>query len=116
MLTALEKAVLDAILDRSGDPYETLRRQLSYATVSRREFTGVGFYTNFAVPIDAPVRRDLPNTEIGDVSVELPELKHGAGFVLFVRDGVIAFLEGYTYDEDWSDRTDEFSVFRGPRD
>jgi hypothetical protein len=61
---------------------------------------------------DAGVRRDLPDMHIGDVGAEFPALKHGAGFVLFVRGGVITMLEGYTYDEAWPERTDEFRLFR----
>ncbi len=110
-LTPLERAVLDMLLDHPGEPYEAIRRQLSLAAVSRREFTGVGFFTEFALPPGAAAKRDLPNMELGDVGAELPGLRHGAGFLLFVRDGVVSMLEGYTYDESWPDRADEFKVF-----
>ena len=115
MLTPLEKAVLDAILARPGEPYKTVRRQLAIATVSRREFTGVGFFTEFVLPSDTAVRRDLPNMELGDVGAEFPGLKRGAGFLLFIRDGVVSFLEGFTYDEDWPEQADEFRVSHHPR-
>ena len=114
MFTPLENAVLDTLLDRPGEPYETIRRQLSFATVSRREFTGVGFFTDFVLSSDAPVGRDLPNMEIGGVGAELPGVKHGAGFLLFVRTGVVSMLEGYTYGEDWPVHIDEFRIFHYP--
>jgi len=44
MLTPLEKAVLDAMLDKSSEPFETVRQQLAQATVAKREFSGVGFF------------------------------------------------------------------------
>jgi hypothetical protein len=28
-------------------------------------------------------------------------VRHGLGFLLFVIDGVISMLEGYTYDDPW---------------
>jgi hypothetical protein len=38
---------------------------------------------------------------IGDVSGELEGLANGAGFVLFIRDGRLKMLEGFTFDEPW---------------
>jgi len=38
---------------------------------------------------------------IGDVHAELAGLSHGAGFVLFIKDGRLDCLEGLTYDEAW---------------
>ena len=112
MLTPLEKSVLDMLLDKPGEPFPTLQQQLSCATVSKREFSGVGFFTEFALSNDAAVRRDVPDMTLGDVSAELPGLEHGAGFVLFIREGVITMLEGYTYDEKWPEKTDGFTLFR----
>lgn len=100
------------MLDKHGEPFETVRQQLSHATVAKRKFTGVGFFTEIALPADAPVRRDLPSTHIGDVGAEFPRLQHGAGFVLFIRDGVVSMLEGFTYDEPWPTDTDEFKIHR----
>jgi hypothetical protein len=110
MLTPLEKAVLELILDKPGEPFDTARTQLTHAIVGERKFTGVGFFTHFTVPSDAQVRRDLPDATIGDVGAQFPELKNGAGFLLFIRGGVISMLEAYTYDEEWPTNTDEFKV------
>jgi hypothetical protein len=94
MLTPLEKAVIDLLLDKRGEPFETVREQLRHATVSKREFSGVGFFTEFALSSDATVRRDLPDATIGDVGAQVSGLQHGAGFVLFIRGGVVTMLEG----------------------
>jgi hypothetical protein len=112
MFTPLEKTVLDAMLDQPGEPFETVRKQLAHAAISKREFSGVGFFTHFVVPMDAPVRRDLPSREISHVGAEFPSLQHGAGFVLFIRDGVVRMLEGFTYDEPWPTNTDKFKVHK----
>jgi hypothetical protein len=111
-LTPLESAVLKKLLSKRGKPFDTIREQLAYASVSSRKFTDVGFFTHFTIPPEAPVRRDLHSTEFGDVGAHIPGLQDGAGFVLFIRDGVISFLEGYTYgDATWPDPITEFSVF-----
>jgi len=112
MLTPLEKAVVDMLLQKRGEPFDTIRQQLAHASVTKREFTGVGFFTEFAVQADASVRRNLPDATIGDVGAKFPMLQHGAGFLLFIRDGVVSMLEGYTYDEPWPASTDEFRVYR----
>src|SRR6266436_4026775 len=111
-LTPLEAAVLNKLLAKPGEPFDTIRQQLAHASVSSRKFTGAGFFTRFAIPPDAPVRRDLQSTELGGIGAKIPGLQDGAGFLLFIRDGVISFLEGYTYgDAAWPDPITEFSVF-----
>jgi hypothetical protein len=111
-LTPLESAVLDKLLAQTGEPFDTIRAQLSHASVSSRKFTGVGFFTHFAIGSDAAVRRDLPSAELSGVGAEVAGLSDGAGFLLFIRDGVVSFLEGYTYgDAVWPETITEFSVF-----
>jgi hypothetical protein len=112
MLTPLEKSVLDMVLDKPGEPYDTLKQQLNCATVLKREFTGVGFFTQFAIRNDAQIKRDVSDMSLGGIGAEFPSLKHGAGFVLFIRGGVVATLEGFTYDEDWPENTGDFKLFR----
>jgi hypothetical protein len=112
MLTPLEKAVVDMLLEKQGEPFDTIRQQLSHATIGERRFTGAGFFTDFIISPDAPVRRDLADMTIGDVAAEFPSLQHGASFLLFIRGGVISMLEGYTYNESWPASTDEFTLYR----
>jgi hypothetical protein len=50
--------------------------------------------------------------EISDVGAEFPNLRHGAGFVLSIRDGVVTMMEGFTYDEPWPESQNEFRLFR----
>jgi hypothetical protein len=116
MFTQLESAVLDLLLDKQGEPYDTIRLQLAHATVTKREFSGVGFFTDIAVPADAPVRRDLADMTLGDVSAQMASLRHGTGFVLFVCGGTVTLLEGYTYDEPWPASTEGFTVHRSNSD
>lgn len=112
MLTPLEQAVMDMILAKVGEPFDTIRQQLAHATVAERRFTGAGFYTDFVISSDAPVRRDLADATIGDVGAEFAGLQHGAGFLLFIRGGVVSMLEGYTYEESWPTSTDAFTLHR----
>ena len=77
-----------------------LREQYARASIRHVELTGVGFFVDYEVPAD--VARTLPASFAGgNVSIEVEGVTHGAGFVLFVRDGVLSMLEGYTYDDPW---------------
>jgi len=46
-LTPLESAVLGKLLAHDGEPFDTLRQQLAHSSVSKREFSGVGFLHTF---------------------------------------------------------------------
>jgi hypothetical protein len=111
-LTPLEKAVLDKLLDKAGEPFETIRRQLSVVTLAKRNFTEVGFYIEFVLLTEAQVKRDAPDMTLGGIGAEFPGLEHGAGFVLFIRQGVMSMLEGFTFDEKWPESTSEFKLFK----
>ncbi len=92
---------MEALLAGDDPRIVGLRQQYAAATVKGREFSGVGFFTNFQVPSTAP-RVSPPDFELGaHTLLQLDGLKHGAGVVLFVRKGVLDMLEGYTFDEPW---------------
>ena len=92
---------MEALLSGSDARFPVLRLQYGTATVKDRQFSGVGFFTDFEVP-PGTTKVAPPNFELGShVLLQLEGLQHGAGVVLFVRDGVIQMLEGYTFDEPW---------------
>jgi hypothetical protein len=91
-LTELESVVLRELLQGESDDLVVLRRQIASCSLQSRERNGYGFFTNFHVGENAP-RCANENFELGDVSVVLSGQL--CGFILFVRDGKIDFLEGY---------------------
>jgi hypothetical protein len=96
----LERVVMARLLEPDIPIAPELRAQYAAATVVSRELTGVGFFIDYAVPATVP-RIVPPNLEMGETAT----LTNGiaVGFLLFVRDGVIAMLEAYTYDDPWPD-------------
>jgi hypothetical protein len=103
-LTELEASVVAKLLDGDHPALAALREQVRGVRVIRREFTGSGFHTFLAVAPGAeaaPVAR--PKAWVGDVLAAIDGLEEGAGFVLFVHDGQLDHLEGYTFDEPWPD-------------
>jgi hypothetical protein len=98
----MEALVLNMLLDGDDDRLTVLRAQVPEVVVTKREFTGVGFFTTLAVADGAP-RFAYPRMVISDVHADITGLEHGGGFVLFVKDGAISTLEGYTFAEPWPD-------------
>jgi hypothetical protein len=96
--TELENRILEMLLAGDDSFLGALRSQLDCASIEKREFTGHGFFTHFQVPDHVP---RLPNTKqfvIGDVHGELSGVL--CGFLLFVTNGVVNFLEGFVYGDD----------------
>jgi hypothetical protein len=77
-----------------------LREQYARAKIKAIELTGVGFFAEFEVPPDA-LRAEPRDFAGGNVNIHLDGIVHGAGCLLFVRGGVSATLEGYTYSDEW---------------
>lgn len=95
MLTSLESAVLAAIADQlRGKVREIFLDQLSRLTVSRRENTGAGFFTYFS--LNNTSDDELPNLLDLHVEAEINGVKDGLGFILWIKDGHMDNLEGYT--------------------
>jgi hypothetical protein len=98
ILTPLELAVLRAIYEMHLADRAAFEAQVSTATVLRRENTGAGFYTRFAVerassaPVGGERLRNGPEARIDG-------LEHGMGFILWLKDGYADCLEGYSYGE-----------------
>jgi hypothetical protein len=100
-LSNLENQVLQMALSGDDEVLAVLRRQAREVRVSSREMTGVAFFAELAVPPEAPCVAGQPTFKLGDVNGSAFDLKHGLGFLLYIADGKLSALEGYTYDEPW---------------
>ena len=99
----LETELMRLLLKGDHPILTILRQQYATAKIDSREFSGVGFFTNFEVSENAPLVEPL-NFAAGNVDIQLENLPNGAGCILFVRDGKMSFLECYTFSEPWPDR------------
>ena len=113
-MNALETAVLHKLLEGDLPPLVRLREQCSHVSVRNREFTGVGFFTDFDHP-PGVVRLESPSRAVfGDVIADIDGLEYGAGFLLIIESGVISVLEGYSYGETWPESIGRFSLRYSP--
>lgn len=100
-LTTFERRALDALLLGEDPALAVLRKQAAAAEVSSREETGVGFFTDIAVPAGVTRLEGNPTFKLGDVSGATDDLHDGFGLLLHVSDGLIRSLEAYAFEDRW---------------
>ncbi|MEM7049912.1 MAG: hypothetical protein AAF604_09635 [Acidobacteriota bacterium] len=104
----MELAVLRKTLKGESRALELLRAQLKTLQVVSRKITGSGFFSKFEI---SPERRiDIPDIQFGDVIANITGLAHGAGFLLYLREGQLDLLEGYSFEEPWPREIVDFSL------
>ncbi|MBI2774571.1 hypothetical protein HYX58_01050 [Candidatus Dependentiae bacterium] len=95
-----EQAVMSKIMERDNSINIILREQYNRSHVISRDFTGVGFFTTFEVATEASrITEPVPNA-YGDVEAIINGIG-GYGFILFIKNGTMSFLEGYTWRDEW---------------
>jgi hypothetical protein len=109
--TDLERDVITLLLSGDDPDLPALRMQFEHALATNREMTGVGFWTKIATSDADPVP-GRQNFELLKATATIPAIDHGAGFVLFVREGRLSQIEGFTFDEPWPDDVAGYSLAR----
>ncbi len=104
-MNEIERQAMDFLLRGDHPVLAVLRDQAAVAPIAKRKFTGVGFFTDFAVPPTAARLSSGRRIVLEDVHAEVAGLQHGAGFLLFVDDGVINLLECFIYEGAWPEDT-----------
>jgi len=101
-LSATETRIIRSMLVKEYGLRSRFLDQLKLARVYNREFTGKGVFVNLRIGKNvAPV--DDVNNEISEgYRTGLAAPADVVGFTLFIRNGYIGFLEGYTFgDAGW---------------
>src|SRR5687768_15263392 len=98
-LRTLIIALTERLLDGPTSTHAILREQFARAWITRVTLTGAGLFADFECPDDVPLteQADLIG---GDVPITVEGLAAGAGCLVAVRDGRLAFLEIYAYGEE----------------
>ncbi|HUF60189.1 MAG TPA: hypothetical protein VMR89_12055 [Actinomycetota bacterium] len=117
-LDELERAVLEKLVAGDAPDLVKLQRQVAVCHVANREQTGHGFFTSFEVDPSEAEPIESGSARFGDVQAEIEGLEHGAGFLLFIANGSLDRLEGYSYEEPRPDVIGSFSLsyVKEPRD
>jgi len=107
-LTNFEQAVMEKLLQGTHPVLIEIKRQFDSCIIKDRELTGVGFYLCFTV-LDSLLDQSV-NLRFGDVAANIDGLENGAGFVLYINNGKLDMLEGYSYDESWPDSIERYTL------
>ena len=101
-LSDLELAVAEAIAREYPDATEALLEQLRGAVVTSRDFTGVGFFTEFDVPKDGPPAKDVIGP-VGTIRSLVGPERYPLEFMLYVRGGYAEMIEAYSFEDGYGD-------------
>lgn len=99
----LEHDVIQILLkDAEEHIRNILYNQYKTAQVIKRDFTGVGFFTDFAIQDDIERLENRAPAHFGNIVGKIDNIQ--VGFILFGENGAISCLEGFTYDKAWPDK------------
>lgn len=113
----LADQVMKMLLSGDGEVLLTLRKQYERAVVVSEEDTGVGFFICYQVDSTIRIGEGFEATfHIGDIDGEVDGMDGAVGFVLFIKDGYLTMLEGYTNGIDkWPEMDAEIKISRPAR-
>ncbi|MNH49595.1 hypothetical protein D3C85_1210560 [compost metagenome] len=97
-LTSLELAVSEAIARQFPEAAEAISAQLASASVTAREFTPTGFFTEFDVDRATPPAPTMIGP-VGYISSLVGPNRYPMEFMLYVWDGYAEMIEAYSYGD-----------------
>jgi hypothetical protein len=101
----LEKAAIEVILSIPVDGMEMVRAQFAAASVVKRDYSGVGFFTEISVPCSVPRMPDSQELRAalhaGAIARPKSDPEGWLFFMLWAGDGHITCLEAYTVRDSW---------------
>jgi hypothetical protein len=109
-LEQFEEILMKALLAGADPMLAALRAHYTVAVVTQREFSGVGFVSHFTVSPEA-ARVTPADFEIQDVFLELQGVENGAMAILFIRGGVLDFLEVVAHTSPWPEQLELHSLY-----
>ncbi|MDY0282157.1 MAG: hypothetical protein RBR35_16545 [Salinivirgaceae bacterium] len=98
----MEKEVITLIFRE----YPDLRDQINKARITKREFTGVGFFTDYHKD-DILWEEEMIISDVGAILNNSIEV----GFVFFLRKEEVPTLECYMYGDPFPDQIESYEVF-----
>ncbi len=104
--TVLEAAVLKAICHNDAQDGHALRLLLATAKVTKRDNTGLGFYTFFDIQLDPKPAILDPRYRVASAYMEAMGKSMFMGFNLWFEDGYPDCLEGFQYSDDQGNTVD----------
>lgn len=98
----LANQVIEMLLKGEDEVLVRLRSQMKNIKSISEEGGAVGFYINYEIDKYVIDIQNCKSTfQIGDVDGRVDGTKNAVGFVLYINNGFITCLEGYTILDSW---------------
>lgn len=112
-LEELSHSVMAMLLVGDDEVPATLRRQYEVASIVEENPDGVGFFIYYEVPDESlRLQTKRQSFTICDVDGRVADVEDAVGFILFVMDGFISSLEGYSLTLDsWPTKNDGIVLY-----
>ena len=91
-----EIIIISYIIEQYPEYKQKLQSQSEKMVVQKREFSTYGFSTYYAVT-------DGENLQLGKHQWNINGLTRGSEYILWIKNGLISCLEGFSYNEPWPD-------------
>lgn len=96
-----EKIIITDIIEQYPEYKQKLQSQLERIIVQKRELSTYGFLTYYDVVAVEETLGDDKNLQLGKHQWNINGLNYGADFILWIKNGFISCLEGFSYNELW---------------
>lgn len=100
-LPSLEREAIDLLLEGEDATMQALRGQLASVVGVERTETGAGVYVIFTLVADVERAPNAMTFHIADVVGVSSTCNDEVEFILFVKEGLIEYLEAYTYSDSY---------------
>lgn len=109
--TELEKLVIGRML--ADSELQPVKQTVNFDAVEAvdRELTGAGFLTEFGRSEEMKLFDTGVSLRWGKVGARLNSSKVETGYLVYVDDGYVTTIEGYTYGEEWPDKVEEIELY-----
>jgi hypothetical protein len=97
-----ESIIIEDIINQYPEYKEKLKKQLLLASVKDRTLYKYGFSVDYVINnSDAATLGQDVNLMLETDGWKINGLEHGSGYILWIKNGLIDSLEGYSYEEPW---------------
>ena len=100
-INEFEKRISIDIIEQYPAYKSKLQAQFEHAVVQKRAFSKYGFSTDYAVTTTEETLGDDVNLQLGKRQWNINGLQHGSDYILWIKNGFITCLEGFSYNEPW---------------
>lgn len=106
--------IVTDIIEQNADYREILLSQFDTARAKERRKSERGFCTDYIIDENAKTLGDGVEMQLGNSQWDINGVKNGTDYILWVKNGKIAHLEGFTYEEKWPDEITHAEKIKKP--